>query len=148
MPRMPPLATYERDLAAEALLTAWINDVTFAEWQVIHFGSTTHPDAGADDDPDGDGQNNRIEFVLRANPRHPQVSSSPAMTVAGSNLELRFFHPAGRAGLIETSTDLQTWSVWNVGGNVRTIPLEDQVRTFTAPRNETRRYFRLKLEEP
>lgn len=148
MPRMPPLATYERDLAAEALLTAWINDVTFAEWQVIHFGSTTHPDSGAGDDPDGDGQNNRIEFVLRANPLQPQVSSSPAMTLAGSNLELRFFHPAGRAGLIETSTDLQTWSVWNVDGNVRTIPVEDQVRTFTAPRNETRRYFRLKLEEP
>lgn len=148
MPRMPPLATFRRDLAAEALLTDWINDLSYAEWQVIHFGSTAHPDAGPDEDPDGDGLNNRTEFVLRSNPNLPQVGAWPAMAPAGADFDLRFFHPAGRAGLIETSTDLQTWSVWNVDGNVRTIPVEDQVRTFTAPRNETRRYFRLKLEEP
>jgi len=148
MPRMPPLATFRRDLAAEALLTDWINDLNYAEWQVIHFGSTAHPDAGPDEDPDGDGLNNRTEFVLRSNPNLPQVGAWPAMAPAGADFDLRFFHPAGRAGLIETSTDLQTWSVWNVDGNVRTIPVEDQVRTFTAPRNETRRYFRLKLEEP
>ena len=145
---MPPLATFRRDLAAEALLTDWINDLNYAEWQVIHFGSTAHPDAGPDEDPDGDGLNNRTEFVLRSNPNLPQVGAWPAMAPAGADFDLRFFHPAGRAGLIETSTDLQTWSVWNVDGNVRTIPVEDQVRTFTAPRNETRRYFRLKLEEP
>ena len=148
MPRMPPLATYQRDLAAEALLTAWINDVTYAEWQVIHFGSTSHPDAAPDEDPDGDGQNNRIEFVMRTHPSQPQPSTWPRITLAGANLELRFFHPAGRAGLVETSTDLRHWSVWNVNDNVRIIPTEDQIRTFTAPRNETRRYFRLKLEEP
>ena len=148
MPRMPPLATYQRDLAAEALLTAWINDVTYAEWQVIHFGSTSHPDAAPDEDPDGDGQNNRVEFVMRTHPSQPQPSTWPRITLAGANLELRFFHPAGRAGLVETSTDLHHWSVWNVNDNVRTIPTEDQIRTFTAPRNETRRYFRLKLDEP
>lgn len=153
MPRMPPLATYQRDLAGEALLTAWINGdtaatQTFTEWQMLHFSSTTDPDADAEADPDGDGQTNRMEFLQRTNPKFAQVSEWPVVTLASGNLELRFRHPAGRPGRIETSADLETWEVWNVPGNDLSTPLENEVRTFIAPRNETRRYFRLKLEEP
>lgn len=153
MPRMPPLATYQRDLAGEALLMAWINGdtaatQTFSEWQMLHFSSTTEPDADAEADPDGDGQTNRMEFLQRTNPKFAQVSEWPVVRLASGNLELRFRHPAGRPGRIETSADLETWEVWNVPGNNLSTPLENEVRTFIAPRNETRRYFRLKLEEP
>jgi glucose/arabinose dehydrogenase len=153
VPRMPPLATYRRDLAAEALLTAWINEdpnasPTYAEWQTVHFASTTHPDAEPGDDPDGDGQENRMEFIQRTHPRLPQVPSRPTVIVSGESLEVRFLHPSGRPGLMETSTDLETWAVWNVPGNLLTVPAENRLRTFTVPRDETRRFFRFKLEEP
>jgi hypothetical protein len=49
---------------------------------------------------------------------------------------------------METSTDLEAWGVWNVPGNLLTVPAENRLRTFTVPRDETRRFFRFKLEEP
>jgi hypothetical protein len=45
------------------------NPVTFASWQVQHFGCTNdNPSAAATADPDGDGQNNYSEFLARTDP--------------------------------------------------------------------------------
>jgi len=56
--RMPPLATHQLDLGASNLLTAWITigltNQTFADWQIVHFGSTNAPNAAPNADPDGD----------------------------------------------------------------------------------------------
>jgi hypothetical protein len=152
VPRMPPLATYARDLDAEALITAWINgdpaaSQTYAQWQMIHFTSTTDPDADPEADPDGDGQINRMEFLQRTDPKVPQVAEWPTVTVVGEDLEVRFLHPAVRPGLIETSIDLQTWEAWNAAGNTLTSPLEDQMRILVAPRDGEIRFFRLRLED-
>ena len=146
-PRMPPLATFERDLAAEALLTAWINEVTYAEWQVTYFGSTAHPDAGPDEDPDGDGQSNRIEFLQRTSPVVPQVAEWPVITFDGGHVEVQFLHPADREGIIETSVDLQEWVIWDVPENTLTVPEENALRTIVAPRAGQARFFRLRLGE-
>lgn len=121
--------------------------MTYAEWQVIHFGSTTHPDAGPDEDPDGDGQSNRIEFLQRSSPIVPQVAEWPVVTFDGGNVEVQFLHPVGREGIIETSVDLQEWVNWNVPENTLTVPVENTLRNIVAPHTGEARFFRLRLGE-
>lgn len=151
--RMPPLGTNERDLAAETLLTAWITQElptrqSFAEWQVAQFGSSGATGAGATDDPDGDGENNRVEFLRRTNPRSPTLPFSPVTTVVGPNLQLSFPQVPGRSLLIETSTDLVQWSLWNVPGNSPDVPAAAGTRTLTAPLDAQQRFFRGRISLP
>ena len=46
----------------------------FESWQVLHFGSTTDPNAAASADPDGDGQNNMAEYLAGTDPIDPASS--------------------------------------------------------------------------
>lgn len=39
-------------------------------WQIAQFGSTSHPDAGPNEDPDGDGSANHTEFLLGLDPKN------------------------------------------------------------------------------
>jgi hypothetical protein len=153
VPRMPPLGTNERDLAAETLLTNWINSAlpsrkTFAQWQMTHFGSTSLPDAQPTANPDGDGQRNDLEFLLDESPllnNPPYLAQTGAV---GATFSLTFDHPANRSVLVETTTDLQSWSLWDVPGNTPFFPATPQTRVLTAPFDVPNRYFRLRLSTP
>ena len=64
---MPPLATFERDLTAEALIADWINlDLparqSFAQWQVVPALSTYRPRRIGD----GGGHRHHPSFAHRA----------------------------------------------------------------------------------
>ena len=153
VPRMPPLGTNERDLAAETLLTNWINTAlpsrkTFAQWQTTHFGSTSLPAAQPTANPDGDGQRNDLEFLLGESPLLNNPPYLPLPSAAGATFSLTFEHPANRSVLIETTTDLQSWSLWNVPGNAPIFPATTQTRVLTAPLDVPNRYFRLRLATP
>ncbi len=151
--RMPPLATNERDLDAEALLTAWITQElpsrqNFAQWQVTEFASTTDPEAAPGADPDGDGQDNATEFLRRTNPKAPDAPSLPAVATAGGNVEVSFSFPGNRSCVIESSVDLQDWAPWNVPGNSASVPAADGTRTIVAPIDGVRRFFRARFTAP
>ncbi len=151
--RMPPLGTNERDLAAELLLTNWINSAlparkSFAQWQTTHFGSTVVPDAQPGANPDGDGQTNGLEWLLSESPLLNDPPYLPLASTAGVLFSLSFEHPANRSVLVETTTDLQTWSLWNVPDNAPFFPAAAQIRTLTGPFDVPNRYFRLRLSTP
>jgi len=151
--RMPPLATRERDLTAEALITDWINSdlparQSFAQWQTAHFGSTSVPEAQAAADPDDDAQDNDLEFLLG---NHPLLSSAPYLPIvspAGGGFSLTFDHPSNRSVLIETSTNLVDWSLWNIPGNAPVFPSTSQQATVIGPIDLPGRFFRLRLSMP
>lgn len=151
--RMPPLATTERDFAAEALITDWINNdlparESFADWQMTHFGSTTDPDAQPSANPDGDAQKNDLEFMLGENPNLNDPPYTPLGNVDDAQFSLTFIHPANRSALIETSTDFQAWSLWDSPGNAPVFPATTEQRTIFGPVDAPKRFFRLRFSTP
>lgn len=154
-PRMPPVGTNERDLASEQLVTDWINNVlptrqSFAEWQVTNFGSANVPEAQPTADPDADGENNSLEFLRSSPPKQPSppILSTLSTSTSGGNFILQFQQPANRSVLVETTTDFQTWNLWNVSGNAPSYPPAPVNRTLIGPLNPANRFFRLKLDPP
>jgi glucose/arabinose dehydrogenase/mono/diheme cytochrome c family protein len=154
VPRMPPLATNELDPTAIQLLTDWITQdlsqrLSFAEWQIAHFGSTGNPDAAANADPDHDGQTNQQEFDGGTDPNNASsYSAPPALSFSNGSLQLNFMQPANRAALIETSTDLSNWNLWDVTGNSLNYPSAQQARSFAVPFDAAHRFFRLRISQP
>jgi glucose/arabinose dehydrogenase len=152
-PRMPPLATFIRNTEAENLLANWINELltrqNFTQWQAANFGSSSVPQAAPEADPDSDGQNNQLEFLARTDPNNSSQRLTLTPHASGSNFELTFTQPANRSLLIETSTDLGTWSLWDVSGNAPSFGATSQTRTLFGPFNtDSKRFFRARLLSP
>lgn len=152
--RMPPLATNELDPGGIALLADWIaalgERADYAAWRTGHFGSPDSPAGDETADPDGDGQDNRAEFIAWTDPLDPtsylrvQLASAPA-----GMIEVSFLLPADRAWTLETSTDLLTWTAWHPPGadglpRAAATPLAFTTAATDAPR----RFFRLRLAQP
>ena len=70
--RMPPLGTSRVDTQAVSLLTRWIEDLvgyqSYEEWQVSEFGSTNAVNSGKNQDADGDGAKNELEWLTNTDP--------------------------------------------------------------------------------
>jgi hypothetical protein len=154
---MPPLGTTELDPGAIQLLQEWITQelpgrLSFAQWQVQFFGSTGSPNATETADPDRDGHTNFEEFHFYTDPT--VASSAPtrpqgSLTSGGTGVQFTFVQPANRAALVETSTDMKTWSLWDVAGNSADYPLVTRSRSLVAPlQADKRRFFRLRLSTP
>ncbi len=153
VPRMPPLGSNEIDHGTIALLTDWIenelpNRQSYMEWQQEHFASTTDPDAQPLQDPDKDQRTNALEFLQRTSPKvAASAPESTVITAVGGMFSLQFQHPANRSCLVETSSDLQTWELWDVPGNAPLFPRQDITRALIGPADGQKRFFRLKLGE-
>jgi hypothetical protein len=153
-PRMPPLATNERDLVAEALITDWINTLgtrqSFAQWQASSFGPIGGggvPGAEPDADPDLDGHLNRLEYLLGDNPLVLDQPFAPSASRNGSDFSVSFEHPANRSVLVETSLNMQDWSLWDVPGNTPFFPAATQMRVLNGAFDQPQRVFRLRVSE-
>ena len=126
----------------------------FGEWQTLHFGSEENPIAAPEEDPDGDGQSNRAEFLGKTNPNEA-TSTFPdprfSFLGGGSQIQIQFTQPANRAAQIQTSTDLSNWTLWDVPGNSPQYPSAGQMRTIMGEQDvgagEANRYFRLQLSD-
>jgi mono/diheme cytochrome c family protein len=120
--RMPPLATHQLDLGSISLVAQWIsseltNHLTFAQWQIAHFGSTNDPNAASTADPDGDRASNYVEYLTGTDPQNP-LSVWRLGISAGSGLVNVTYPIVPNLGVtIETSSDLFTWLSWDVPGN-------------------------------
>lgn len=155
VPRMPPVGTNERDLASEQLLSDWITNVlptrqSFAEWQQSNFGSTSAPEAQAGADPDADGDKNSVEFMRGTVPTQTgqPFLSTLSTSISGGNFILQFQQPANRSVLVETTSDFQTWNLWNVAGNAPSFPPSPVNRTLIGPVSTANQFFRLRLDQP
>ena len=151
--RMPPLATHQLDPAAISLLTQWITtDLTtrqdFPSWQLAYFGSTNSPSAGPSADPDNDGANNYYEFLTMTSP----VTNSPLwkiyISTSGTNVNVSYLQLANRGFVVQQSSDLSTWSPWNVPGNQLGFGASNQWVSFSGPLMSASQYFRVRISEP
>lgn len=152
MPRMPPLGSNVTDPGAIQLVTEWVqsltNRVSFAQWQTVHFGSPAHPDADPGDDPDGDGLSNALEFLGGSLPGQTGDSWTWSAAFENGRAEFAIPLPAGRGCLVETSTNLLSWTRWDVPGNTLRYLPGAGVYNVGAPLLDDLRYFRLQLSQP
>jgi glucose/arabinose dehydrogenase len=149
--RMPPLATSELDHANIALLQEWIGQslpgrLTYDQWRLAHFGSTSSPAGEPDADSDGDRLTNREEFIANTDPLDPGSFLSSRLSTDGSNVTITFNVPEGRSVLVETSTDLVGWTLWNVPGNDG-LGLAGGPVSFSGPASGSKQFFRLRMRE-
>jgi len=149
--RMPPIATSELDPADIALIQAWITTTlparqTYDQWRLAHFSSATSPEGAPTADPDGDSSANQPEFLAGTDPRNGSSFPTGQISSDGVNVTFGFNVPADRSAFVETSTDLQSWTLWDVPGNDG-MSLSPGPASFTAPTSGPRRFFRVKFEE-
>jgi hypothetical protein len=138
--------------------TTWINS----------FPSITIPaDREPAADPDKDGIENLLEFVLNGNPSVSSQAILPTLDAAGSNFVFGFSRRADSAGeatqVFEYSTDLVNWTAKapitipttpgtsgfvTVGASTGTAPNQVQAVTLTIPKTgETKLFGRLKVSK-
>jgi uncharacterized repeat protein (TIGR03806 family) len=149
--RMPPLGSNELDQSAIALLTEWITSSlparqSYDQWRVANFLSPNSPEGAPGFDADDDNGTNEHEFLAGTGPLSGGSFLAPQLTAPGANIALNFNLPANRSYRIETSTDLQTWTLWDVPGNAG-LPHNGGPATIAGPRLGDRQFFRLEIWE-
>jgi glucose/arabinose dehydrogenase/mono/diheme cytochrome c family protein len=150
--RMPPLATHQLDQEAIDLLTAWITTEltsyqTFAQWQEAHFDSTNNPAADPGADPDHDGANNYFEFLTKTNPEDELDVWKAGVIAAGGQVTLSYPMVPNLGVVVETSTNLFNWFLWDVPGNQPYFGALPGEVLLQGPLLDNQ-YFRLQLTEP
>lgn len=153
--RMPQIGNRVTDTVGVDLLTQWIEaDLpdwqSFAAWQIENFSSTTDPKAAPDFDADGDGRTNRMEFLVRSDPKSPDFEHLIRFVNSGENtFEIQVPEIINRSVLIETSDDLDGWQPWNVPGNAPYFPATGGgVRILEGELNDGSRFFRANFSTP
>jgi Concanavalin A-like lectin/glucanases superfamily/Glucose / Sorbosone dehydrogenase/Bacterial Ig domain len=150
--RMPPLATHQLDLGASNLLTAWITigltNQTFADWQIAHFGSTNAPNAAPDADPDGDRVSNYLEYLTQTDPQNPASAWKMTITSSAGQISLSFPRVPNLGVVIDTSSDLFTWTPWDVPGNQPFFAATAGITALSGPNTSTSQFFRARFVLP
>ncbi len=148
--RMPPLATSQVDQKGMRLLRDWIDQKlplyqNYADWRLTRFGSADSEEGEPGEDPDHDGITNRQEFLTNTDPGDGADFWNPRMSLG--DLWVTFANLENRRMWVETSTNLQDWSLWDVPGN-NGIPVAGESRAFPRDPAETGRFFKFRIEEP
>ncbi|MFM7604043.1 MAG: hypothetical protein ACKO8Z_02445, partial [Prosthecobacter sp.] len=91
-------------------------------------------------DRDSDGLTNEHEYLTGDSFRLDSTSATPG------NAAFTFTLPPNRLFQIETSSDLQTWQLWNAPGN-QGVPSSSTTTTFQAPLSDLSRFFRVIVRE-
>lgn len=149
--RMPPLASSELDPADIALVTQWVqsfdtNRLAFSDWQVANFGTTNSPPAGQNDDPDGDGRNNYLEYLYGTSPVVTDTNfQNPVLTLSPSGVAtVSYLLSPNATAQVQTATNLFNWSLWNVPGN-NGLPAAGSLQSVSGPATNSPMFFRLLL---
>ncbi len=145
--RMPPIGSNVLDAVAIAQLEHWIakslpNRQTYATGRVQKFGAGgggANGEPGADSD--GDASNNQSEYLVGTEPGSGASFPNANVTISGSLVTISLHVPADRLVWIETSTDLVTWTRWNVNAN-NGLPGPAATRTFSGLLTSDRQFFR------
>lgn len=149
--RMPPLASHEIDPVNIALVTNWINQelpdrVSYAQWRLANFGSSTSPEGDPSADPDGDGANNMAEFLAGTLAWSGSSFLTPALSLDGPDAILNLAMPANRAVQVETSDNLMDWSLWDIPAN-NGVASPGGNLTFSGPATRPSQFFRVLVQE-
>ncbi len=150
--RMPPLGSNVVDGAGVALLQEWIQQElpqrkSYAMWRESFFG--VPPGTGGDPliDSDLDGRSNQQEFLAGTHPLLPDRAPSVMITAAAGWADLTLPVIPGRSILLESSSNLQTWSLWEANSNQGLQMASTTATEFAIPASPPARFFRAKIEE-
>lgn len=124
--------------------------LSYSDWRVKYFGSSSAPDSGENDDYDRDAHLNFAEYLASTDPTNSSHfwDFSYQTNSSGDLWQFRFPSVSGRSILIEHSTDLENWSRWNADGNsadVVSLGEPGVVTGSTQPEN-MQNSFRFKFE--
>ncbi len=149
--RMPPLGSHEIDPVNIALVTDWINlslpgRVTYEQWRLATFASSTSPDGDPAADPDGDGVSNQAEFLAGTLALSGSSFLRPGLNFAGLDVFLNFTVPVNRSVQVESSDNLTDWSLWDIPAN-QGIALPGGITTFSGPATGPNQFFRFLIRE-
>jgi hypothetical protein len=156
---MPPLGTFVANTQVVALVAAWItNDLParlpYAQWATNQFGPNNVPWLGApDQDADGDGLTNELEYQLGTSPVERTDSWRPTVRVASGGVRLQFVRKANRSFVVETTTDLdaaeiQDWTPADIPENRVYFPAKDEPAEVRIPAGEDMRLYRIRIVVP
>jgi glucose/arabinose dehydrogenase len=154
--RMPPLATSLLDPTAIRLFGEWItngltNYRSFADWQATNFGSTNAPNAQPDADPDGDGANNYLEFLMGTNPSQAGDAWTVGIHMAETGPEISFPRIANRAFEVQWTTNLSnlnSWSPLDVPGNAQLFSITNSQESLSDLLAAPGKFYRVRVREP
>jgi len=122
--------------------------VTFPSWLEQYFSCTNDPAAASNADPDGDGQDNYMEFLAGTNPTS-SASSFHLLSTAlqGNNLMVSWMCGGGRTNVLQAATALGgSW--FNVSPNIVLSGSGDSVTNYLdigAVTNSPARFYRVQL---
>ncbi len=122
---------------------------TYAAW--IGSWLLSGDTAAATADPDGDGLPNLVEFALGLAPTAPNTTGLPALTLEGGEAVFRFTRPRIATGvtyLVQTSTDLLTWSPAAVSPSAETSTPDTETLVVRFPAASPRLFARLAVTQP
>ncbi len=155
--KMPPLGSYVVDTQGMAVVAAWItghltNYLTFAEWQVRYFGSTTAELAQAEADADEDGTDNQTEYLLGLVPTNEASAwAVGGLDPASGQPGVRYERIAHRSFDVQASTNLLDPAAWRsldtpanrafYGSSNETVVVED-------PATNDASYYRVRVQGP
>lgn len=149
--RMPPIGSNLIDSNSVALLTDWIMNIlparqTYNDWRLVQFGSTNSPAGDPVFDFDGDGANNRLEYLAGTLPGSSNSVPWLGLSVTGTQAAILFNVPGNRSVQVETSTNLESWLLWNVPGNAG-LPVLGGPGEIGGPATNLNQFHRLRLWE-
>lgn len=154
---MPPLDTTVVNTQAVALLSAWItNDLaayqSFADWQLVYFGSTNAPNAAALADPDNDGAKNYLEYLTGTVPTNSADAWRISLTASGTGAQIGFPQIANRGFEVQSTTSLinsNFWAALNVPGNAPFFSSSNRAAQVPFPIvPATPTFYRVRVFEP
>jgi rhamnogalacturonan endolyase len=126
-----------------AMITSTLS--AFERWQILHFGGNDNPRAQADEDPDGDGQTNLVEFIAGTDPENG-VSSFKASIEPGEDGAYTLTWPSvpGKSYVILETTNLSAG--WTQLHEVEAGPGVSTSYILPGPYHGTR-FFRVSVDE-
>ncbi len=139
--------TCQLDFSTPGLVNALITSTlsAFEQWQILNFGNMDNPRAQADEDPDGDGQSNQIEFIAGTNPQNSLSMFKAEITPAAEGAFLLTWPsvPGKNYVILESTTLTSGW-----------LPLQSLVAgpggttTHLLPGpHQGNRFFKIQVEE-
>jgi alpha-tubulin suppressor-like RCC1 family protein len=144
-------ATYA---AASAVERSFVVTANFTSWLNARFTGAELLDSaisGSNADPDGDGLSNFLEYALGHEPRTATTADLPEVGATANAWTYTYTRPADRAALtyvVETSTDLVTWTTSNVTHELVSTTEGRETWRASVPLTTINAYFRLKVTQP
>ncbi len=153
---MPPLGTFVVNTQIVSLVAAWItNDLpahpSYAQWTTNQFGAGNVVWFGApEQDPDGDGLPNRLEYQLGTSPTERFDRWIPELTRDRGGVRLRFTRKANRSFVVESSDSLASpyWRPVDIPENRVYFPAKDEVADIRIPATDAIRLYRIRFTTP